>query len=95
MKLRFDLELNQDSYYEASAIRPPTLPALVGSLSCDVCVLGGGLAGLSAALELAQRGYSVVVLESQSVAFGASGRLCVSPHDNGRADRSRDRAQCG
>lgn len=74
MKLRFDLELNQDSYYEASAIRPPTLPALVGSLSCDVCVLGGGLAGLSAALELAQRGYSVVVLESQSVAFGASGR---------------------
>ncbi len=55
MKLRFDLELNQDSYYEASAIRPPTLPALVGSLSCDVCVLGGGLAGLSAALELARQ----------------------------------------
>lgn len=74
MKLKLDQELNQDSYYEVSAIRPPGSPALVGSLSCDVCVLGGGLAGLSAALELAQRGYSVVVLESQRVAFGASGR---------------------
>lgn len=74
MNLKLDLELNQDSYYEASVVRPPTQPALSGSLNCDVCVLGAGLAGLSAALELAQRGYSVVLLESQRVAFGASGR---------------------
>lgn len=74
MKRELDLKLNQDSYYESSVIRPPTQPALAGSMCCDVCVLGGGLAGLSAALELAQRGFSVVLLESQRVAFGASGR---------------------
>lgn len=74
LKLKLDQELNQNSYYEASTIRPPTQPALAGSLRCDVCVVGGGLAGLSAALELAQRSYSVVLLESQRVAFGASGR---------------------
>jgi len=74
LKLKLDLKLNQDSYYEASVIRPPTQPALAGSVRCDVCVLGGGLAGLSTALELVQRGYSVVLLESQRVAFGASGR---------------------
>lgn len=74
MKLQLDRELNRESYYEASVVRPPQLPALAGSLACDCCVLGAGLAGLSAALELAQRGYSVVVLESQRIASGASGR---------------------
>lgn len=63
-----------DSYYEASVSRPPTSPALAGDLDADVCVVGGGLAGISAALELAERGYSVALLEANKVGWGASGR---------------------
>jgi gamma-glutamylputrescine oxidase len=62
------------SYYEASVTRPEALPALAGSLRADVCVIGGGLAGLSAALELAGRGYAVVLLEARRIGWGASGR---------------------
>lgn len=43
-------------------------------MRADVAVVGGGLAGLSAALELAQRGRSVVLLEGQRVGWAASGR---------------------
>jgi len=63
-----------DSYYEASVSRPAVSPALAGSLDVDVCVVGGGLAGLSAALELAERGFSVALLEANRVGWGASGR---------------------
>ena len=62
------------SYYEASVTRPEALPALAGSVRADVCVVGGGLAGLSAALELAGRGYAVVLLEARRIGWGASGR---------------------
>ncbi len=69
-----DLELTRDSYYVATA--PEWLPSapVQGELSCDVAIVGGGLAGLSAALELAQRGFDVRVLEARHVGFGASGR---------------------
>ncbi|MDE2565593.1 MAG: FAD-binding oxidoreductase, partial [Burkholderiales bacterium] len=49
-------------------------PALLGSASCDVAVVGGGLAGLSAALELAERGRDVRLLEAGTLGSGASGR---------------------
>jgi gamma-glutamylputrescine oxidase len=49
-------------------------PTAKGALSCDVCVVGGGYSGLSAALHLAQAGYDVVLLDAQRVGFGASGR---------------------
>src|SRR6185437_11600543 len=62
------------SYYEASVARPAALPPLGGSVRADVCVVGGGLAGLSAALELAGRGYSVALLEARRIGWGASGR---------------------
>ena len=62
------------SYYEASVTRPAALPPLAGSVRADVCVVGGGLAGLSAALELAARGYSVALLEARRIGWGASGR---------------------
>ncbi|MBV8633026.1 MAG: FAD-binding oxidoreductase [Burkholderiaceae bacterium] len=62
------------SYYEASVTRPAPLPHLTGSMRADVCVVGGGLAGLSAALELAARGYSVALLEARRIGWGASGR---------------------
>ena len=62
------------SYYAASATPLPALPAARGDVACDVCVVGGGYTGLSAALHLAQKGYDVVLLEAQRVGFGASGR---------------------
>jgi gamma-glutamylputrescine oxidase len=49
-------------------------PALAGTVDCDVCVVGGGIAGCSAALHLAERGYSVVLLEEKRIGWGASGR---------------------
>ena len=63
-----------DSYYAASAHPAPDRPALAGSISCDVCVVGGGIAGCSAALHLAERGYDVVLLEEQRIGWGSSGR---------------------
>jgi gamma-glutamylputrescine oxidase len=51
-----------------------TRGALRGDVTCDVTVLGGGIAGCSAALHLAKRGYKVVLLEARRVGYGASGR---------------------
>lgn len=63
-----------DSYYAATCHPAPTPEQLVGEARCDVAILGGGLTGLSAALELAERGYRVVLLEAQQLGWGASGR---------------------
>jgi gamma-glutamylputrescine oxidase len=62
------------SYYEATAHRAPRHAELSGSVDCDVCVVGGGIAGCSTALHLAGRGYRVVLLEEHLVGWGASGR---------------------
>ncbi|HSN71332.1 MAG TPA: FAD-binding oxidoreductase [Steroidobacteraceae bacterium] len=62
------------SYYAASANPAPDRPVLEGSRTADVCVIGGGIAGCSTALELAERGYDVVLLEAERIAWGASGR---------------------
>lgn len=62
------------SYYAASVDPPPDRPAFAGDLAVDVCVVGAGFTGLSAALELAERGYRVAVLEAKRVCWGASGR---------------------
>lgn len=62
------------SYYAATAAERPTLPSLQGDVTVDVCVVGAGLAGCSVALELAQRGYRVAVVEAMQVGDGASGR---------------------
>jgi gamma-glutamylputrescine oxidase len=64
----------QVSYYWAALPELAPRPPLAGSASCDVGVVGGGIAGICAALHLAQRGYRVTVLEAQRVGWGASGR---------------------
>ncbi|MBN8486396.1 MAG: FAD-binding oxidoreductase [Burkholderiales bacterium] len=72
--LSVDRDLARQSYYAATAPRTQSYPALQGSVDCDVAVVGGGLAGLSAALDLARRGLQVVLLEARQVGWGASGR---------------------
>jgi len=64
------------SYYAASVatVPQPIRAPLQGSVTADVVVLGGGIAGCSTALHLAQRGYRVAVLEARFVGYGASGR---------------------
>ena len=62
------------SYYEASAHAAPPRPELTGTVDCDVCVVGAGIAGCSAALHLAERGYKVILLDEHRVGWGASGR---------------------
>lgn len=74
MLLQREARLTQDSYYEASVVRPAPCAPLSGRVTADVCVIGAGLAGLSAALELRARGLSVVVLEARTAGWGASGR---------------------
>ena len=72
--LSADNELTRHSYYADTAVRETRYPALQGDAHCDVAIVGGGLAGLSAAIELADRGFSVRLMEARQVGHGASGR---------------------
>jgi len=64
------------SYYAASSDPEPGVDRapLRGEVRTDVVVVGGGVAGCSAALHLAQRGYQVALVEANAVGYGASGR---------------------
>ncbi|UCZ85504.1 FAD-binding oxidoreductase [Pseudomonas sp. L5B5] len=62
------------SYYAASVGALPGYPVLNGDLQADVCVVGGGFTGVNTAIELAQRGLSVILLEARRIGWGASGR---------------------
>jgi len=63
-----------DSYYTRTANPAPLRARLEGEVETDICIVGGGLAGLSTALSLVERGKSVAVLEARRVGWGASGR---------------------
>lgn len=62
------------SFYAATATPLARFAPLQGAARADVCIVGAGYTGLSAALHLAERGFGVVVLEAHRVGFGASGR---------------------
>ena len=62
------------TWYEATQVAAPERPQLTFDFDVDVCVVGAGLAGLTAAREVARRGWSVAVLEANRVAWAASGR---------------------
>lgn len=62
------------SYYAATVPDAPLRPALAGQRRADICVIGAGFTGLSAALHLASAGLNVVVLDAHRVGWGASGR---------------------
>ncbi|HSI55913.1 MAG TPA: FAD-binding oxidoreductase [Ideonella sp.] len=72
--LSVDRDLARHSYYAATAPRTQGFAALSGPVTCDVAVVGAGLAGLCAALDLAAKGLDVVLLEAREVGWGASGR---------------------
>ena len=62
------------SYYAATANEITDYPVLEGGKSADICVIGAGFTGVSTALTLAERGYSVALIEANRVSWGASGR---------------------
>ena len=62
------------SYYAATRNRDVRHPELEGSIEADVCICGAGFTGVATALTLAERGYSVAVLEQNRIGWGASGR---------------------
>ena len=83
------------SYYEATENNRSPCRILQGSEIADVCIIGAGYTGLSSALHLANRGYKVIVLEAESVAFGASGRNGGHVGIGQRADQAELESQYG
>lgn len=74
MKVADQKEEHTRSYYAATATELTAYPQLEGRVSADVCVIGGGFTGVATALTLAERGYSVALLEANRIGWGASGR---------------------
>lgn len=74
------------SYFQSAAPDIPYLPPLDGSRRADVCVVGGGYTGLSAALHLAEGGADVVLVEADRIASAASGRNGGQIHSGQRRD---------
>jgi gamma-glutamylputrescine oxidase len=64
----------EPNYYFATSPPPPPHAPLRGEVRADVCIVGGGISGLSAALHLIERGFSVALLEAKHLGFGGSGR---------------------
>ena len=77
-----------DSYYYHSANQIKDRSYLQEDIKTEVCIIGAGYTGLLSAINLAEKGYKVVVLEANRVGWGASGRNCLlytspSPRDRG------------
>src|SRR5579862_4132749 len=75
------------SYYAATLKEPVATEPFAGSTRADVCVVGGGYAGLATALHLARRGVDVVLLEQSRLGWGASGRNGGQAHVGMRRDQ--------
>jgi gamma-glutamylputrescine oxidase len=76
-----------DSWYAATANTEAPQPRLEGERQFNVCVIGGGLTGISTALHLAEKGYSVCVLEAHRAGWGASGRNGGQVNSGQRVDQ--------
>ncbi len=84
-----------DTYYSATAVGMRAHESLAGSQRTDVCVIGGGFTGLSAALNLAEQGFDVILLEAERIGFGASGRCGGLVGSGQRKDVLETEAQFG
>ena len=76
-----------NSWYAASANPIEEFPRLEGEIDVDVCIVGGGYTGLSSAIHLRDKGYSVALLEAERVGWGASGRNGGHASPGQRADQ--------
>jgi len=74
MKSTDQKQAHTSSYYAATVNHQTDYPELEGGHSVDVCIIGAGFTGVASALNLAERGFSVAVLEANRVGWGASGR---------------------
>jgi gamma-glutamylputrescine oxidase len=74
MKATDQRQEHTSSYYAASVNEVTNYPCLEGAKSADVCVVGAGFTGTATALSLAERVYSVALVEANRVGWGASGR---------------------
>lgn len=83
------------SYYAATVREQVAVTPFEGTGHCDVCIVGGGYAGLSTALHLARRGVSVTLLEQSRLGWGASGRNGGQAHVGMRRDQSWLEARVG
>lgn len=68
-----DFQSYPESYYAAVSRMLPPFPKLAQARSADICIIGGGLAGLSAALPLAEQGREIVLIDAGRIGGGASG----------------------
>ncbi len=62
------------TWYSDTMVTAPARAPVTSDIDVDVCVIGGGLAGLTTAREVARRGWSVLVIEAREIAWNASGR---------------------
>ncbi|PWJ18184.1 NAD(P)/FAD-dependent oxidoreductase [Jannaschia seohaensis] len=83
------------TWYAENVALPDPHPALDGAREADLCVIGAGITGLSAALHAARAGLSVIVLEAQRVGWGASGRNGGQIGSGFNWDQSRLEASSG
>ncbi len=70
-------EIQGNNYYQATSKADEEgvhFPELQDAEDTDVCIVGGGLSGLATAIELKRLNYRVVLLEGETIGFGASGR---------------------
>jgi len=74
MTSKYQQQEHTGSYYAATVNEKTDYPVLQGARSSDVCVIGGGFTGVATALTLAERGFSVALIESNRIGWGASGR---------------------
>ena len=74
-KRTFEQHHNENiTYYQFSTINSVKHKELNENINTDICIIGGGLTGLSSALHLSNKGYSVTILEANKIGSGASGR---------------------
>jgi|TARA_B110000503_G_scaffold28504_1_gene45663 gamma-glutamylputrescine oxidase len=74
LKFSADTKEHAPSYYAATANCLTDYPELEGQIDADVAIVGAGFSGVATAVELSERGYKVVLLESNRIGWGATGR---------------------